>query len=156
VSDNNHGSLEKIFSGRHSPTTSHSASKVNVLMLFKYMGITKPLHVRRKHVGMTLITTEVKHRTVNVSKAFVITRRFIGSVGTGSGNAKCKHCLDVNTHTHTTYDFIRNALRNLQQKKRLIKPLYKNKKISNQRRMSSVRPLLSLERQSVEFGHQTR
>jgi len=44
------------------------------------------------------MTTEVKHRTVNVSKAFVITRRFIGSVGTGSGTAKCKHCLGVNTH----------------------------------------------------------
>jgi len=56
---------------------------------------------------------------VNVSKAFVITRRFIGSVGTGSGTAKCKHCLDVNTHTrHVILSGIHCEI----YKKRLIKP----------------------------------
>lgn len=47
----------------------------------KYMEIIKPLHVRHKHVGKTFMAIEVKHSIVNVSKAFVITRRFIGSVG---------------------------------------------------------------------------
>jgi len=98
VSDNKHGSLGKNIFRSILTITSHSASKVNVLMPFKHMGIIKPLHVRHKHVGMTWMTTEIKHRTMNVSKAFVITRRFIGSVGTNSGTAQCKHCIGVSTH----------------------------------------------------------
>jgi len=97
------------------------------------------------------MTTEVKHRTVNVSKAFVITRRFIGSVGAGSGTAQCKHCFGVNTYIRRA---ILSGLHCEIYKKRLIKPLYKNNK-RNQRTLSSVRPLLSLEIQSGWIGHQT-
>jgi hypothetical protein len=117
------------------------------------MGIIKPLHVRQKYVGMMFITTEVKHTTVNVSEAFVITSRFICSVGTSSGTAKCKHCLGVNTHIRR---MILSGM-HCEIKKKINKtPLQKQyKKISNQRKMSSVRPLLSLERQTVWFGHWT-
>jgi hypothetical protein len=87
---------------------------------------------------------------VNVSKAFVITSRFIGSVGTGSGIAKCKHCLGVNTHIRRV---ILSGM-HCEIKKITKTPLQKQyKKISNQRKMSSIRPLLSLERQTAWFGH---
>jgi hypothetical protein len=83
------------------------------------------------------MTTEVKHRTVNVSKAFVITRRFIGSVGTGSGTAKCKHCLGVNTHIRRV---ILSGIHCEIYKKNDKTPLQKQyKKIFNQRKMSSIR-----------------
>jgi len=90
------------------------------------------------------MATEVKHRTVNVSKAFVITRRFIGSVGTGSGTAKCKHCFGVNTHIRRV--ILSGMHCEIYKKKKIRKPLYKN----NTRKF-----LTNVKCQSVWFGHQT-